>query len=118
VRSAVRALGPAIVVAVALGGCGSGGSSTAAVSHFESGPGIERITRDLEAIDEACRVVAGPTALRAARDLGALIEAGPEDTYGPASASQTLAQLGRIAASRAACAHTPELRTALRGLGG
>lgn len=108
----------ALVVAVALGGCGSGGSGTAAVRHFESGPGIERITRDLEAIDEGCRLPAGPAALRAARDLGALIEAGPDDTYGPASASQTLAQLGRIAARRATCAHTPELRAALRSLGG
>ena len=90
-----------LAVAVALGGCGSGGSGTAAVRHFESGPGIERITRDLEAIDEGCRLPAGPAALRAARDLGALIEAGPDDTYGPASASQTLAQLGRIAARRA-----------------
>jgi hypothetical protein len=114
VSAGVAALALALIAA----GCGSGGSSSAAVRHFERGPGIERITRDLEAIDEACRVVAGPTALRAARDLGTLIEAGPDDTYGRAGASQTLAQLGRIAAGRATCAHTPELRAALRSLAG
>jgi hypothetical protein len=106
----------ALTASLTAAGCGSGGSSTAAVRHFESGPGIERITRDLEAIDEGCRLAAGPAALRAARDLGALIEAGPDDTYGPASASQTLAELGRIASRKAACAHTAELRAALGGL--
>lgn len=105
-----------LALALSAGGCGGGGTSTAAPRHFERGPGIERITRDLETIDEGCRVAAGPAALGAARNLGALIEAGPEDTYGPATASQTLAQLGRIAARKAACAHTPELRAALRGL--
>lgn len=120
--ASTRAPGASIVAAgltaLALGaaGCGSGGSSTAAVRHFESGPGVERITHDLEAIDEGCRVAAGPAALRAARDLGTLIEAGPDDTYGPAKASQTLAALGRIAARKANCAHTAELRAALRGL--
>ncbi len=106
----------ALVAALVFAGCGSGGTSTVAVRHFESGPGIERITRDLETIDEACRVAAGPAALRAARDLGALIEAGPDDTYGPAEASQTLTALGRIAARKASCAHTAELRATLRGL--
>jgi hypothetical protein len=108
----------AATLALALAGCGSGGSSSApAARHFESGPQVERITRDLEVIDQACRVAAGPAALRAARDLGALIEAGPDDTYGPANARQTLAQLGRIAARKASCAHTTELRQTLRGLG-
>jgi hypothetical protein len=117
-----RAASPAIAVvaAVALAlaavGCGSGGAATAARRHLGSGPGIERITHDLEAINAGCRLAAGPAALRAARDLGALIEAGPDDTDGPANASQTLTQLGRIAARKASCAHTPELRAALRGL--
>jgi hypothetical protein len=124
-------LGLAIVVALIAAGCGSSGSSAVgrsgasgasagspAVHHFESGPPVARITGDLEAIGRACSVAGGPAALRAARDLGALIGAGPGDTYGPADASQTLAELGRVAAAKASCARTPELRAALHRLGG